>query len=94
MGKGYNSKASIPADYLAKLNNGYQETVTLAEWLAVDQSILLVNVYNDKLKLKERLDKVKVYAIDKNMNVREIAWYSVRPFVAMELETAIVYRFK
>ncbi|ODS33031.1 MAG: DNA alkylation repair enzyme [Candidatus Scalindua rubra] len=159
MRKGYNSRASIPTNFLAKLNNGLDETITLSEWLAVDQGILLSKIFdefnlgkpseeitslirkrtkvgimvimksigkelwnlietegewlykslkshrsdivrewsacammaNEKLELKERLDYAKAYAIDNNINVREIAWYSIRPFVRKELKKAIEY---
>lgn len=44
---------------------------------------------NDKLTLKKRFDQTKSFAVDPNMNVREIAWYTLRPYIEKNLEKAV-----
>lgn len=160
--KGYVRRAAIPADVLARLNRGEEETVTLVEWLAVDLSTLAgatlgevgltkaqvetvvrglrsleragvmqrmraagglvhrtlgemkrsearraqerlsthrcdilrqwgayVVAHEEELDLEERLERMRAFAADAHMGVRETAWESMRSYLAADLKRAI-----
>lgn len=57
--KGYNSISCIPKEIQDKLNLGLIESATLAEWLSVNQPLLLKNVLeeNDRIKYIDEIDK-------------------------------------
>jgi 3-methyladenine DNA glycosylase AlkC len=44
---------------------------------------------NRTLDLRERLAEVMVFAADRNMSVREVAWMTFRPFVLLDVTDAI-----
>jgi 3-methyladenine DNA glycosylase AlkC len=44
---------------------------------------------NPDLPLPERIQKTRRFALDPSMNVREIAWMSLRPYLAAELDLAL-----
>jgi len=157
--KGASRMADIPPEVLERLNRGEEETLTLVEWLAIDQPTLLRNIVNDvglahrrdelykraehlgglgisrilngvgmilrdamdsetegleifrklathrsdmvrawsalslraipNTPIAKRLDAAKRYAKDSAMSVREIAWDSFRPYLAIDLEIGL-----
>ncbi len=44
---------------------------------------------NEKLTLKQTLEQIKPFAVDTHFGVREIAWLSVRPFLAKNIDETI-----
>jgi 3-methyladenine DNA glycosylase AlkC len=44
---------------------------------------------NPKLSLEQKIEQIELFAADSHFGVREIAWMSVRPAIATDLEKAI-----
>lgn len=62
---------------------GKHRSDTVRQWAAVGVGLL------PSLPLARRLELVRPFADDPHMGVREIAWLSVRPHLAAELEQAV-----
>ncbi len=48
-----------------------------------------VEMGEERLRLKERVERIRPYAVDSHFGVREWAWMAVRPWLAAELEQAV-----
>ncbi len=73
----------------------YRDTVAIAKLISTHQSdsvrcwgAYLISL-NPKLSLEQKIERIEIFAADSHFGVREIAWMSVRPAIATDIEKAI-----